>query len=83
MWKWSCPASPLLVWEHHSFKSLNESLTAHENGFKVPGFRSFPACGEIHDYWDDGKPCGHKASTGRECRIPYIPDPDGPDEDVV
>lgn len=69
MWKWTCPKSQGLEWEHHSFKSLDESLTAHERGFKVPGFRAFPACDEIHDYWDDGEPCQQ-----RNCRIPYIPD---------
>jgi hypothetical protein len=78
MWKWQCPKESKLVWEHHSFKLLDEHLNTHEvginvsGGVRIEGFGSFPACEEIHDYWDDGVPCGQ-----RNCRIPYVP------EDVV
>jgi hypothetical protein len=69
MWKWTCPRDPKLIWEHHSWKSLNESLTIHEDGFSRPGFRTIPPCNEEHDYWDDGVPC-----QNRRCRIRYVRD---------
>jgi hypothetical protein len=75
MWKYSCPASNL-VCEFHSFKELDECLTAHEVGINVSGGIQFPeiklstrACQLVHNYWDDGEPCGR-----RGCKIPYIGD---------
>jgi hypothetical protein len=88
MWKWTCPKSPG-VNEHHSLKQLNETLTAHERGvnvrrgLEVPGFRRIKACKEIHDYWDDGRPCEFQKFTGKRCTFTYIPDPNGPDVDFV
>lgn len=69
MWKWMCPKNPLIVYEHHSMKSLDESLTSHENGIDIPGVINFPPCDEIHDYWDDGEPCRQ-----RRCNRRYIPE---------
>lgn len=69
MWKWTCPNTLNLIHEHHSWKSLNESLTGHEDGLKVPGFREIAPCDAIHDYWDNGEPCSVKG-----CKIPYIRD---------
>lgn len=79
MWNWTCPKDPMIINEHHSFKQLDEFLTAHENGVGgVPGvMRGFPGCNLTHDYWDDGEPCSH-----RNCRMRYIPDPNGPDQYV-
>lgn len=72
MWKWNCPQTPNLNWESHSWSSLNEHLTVHEEGFTLPNGRHVPGCEETHDYWDDGKPCGLSA-----CKIPYVPDVEG------
>jgi hypothetical protein len=75
MWNWTCPKSPKVIWEHHTLKGLELMLTAHEKGLNIPGFEPIPGCGEIHDYWDDGIPCG----LGKKCSFRYIPDPNGPD----
>lgn len=73
MWKWTCPKSPKSIWEHHSWTSLDESLSAHENGIKIPGFREFPPCEEDHNYWDDGEPCSSLSVKGfPNCKIPYV-----------
>jgi hypothetical protein len=80
MWKWTCPKDPNIIMEHHSFKQLDEMLQAHENGVVIPGFKSYPGCGLIHDYWDDGEPCSFRGHRNKGCRIPYIPDPNGPDQ---
>lgn len=69
MWKWTCPKNPSMIWEHHSWAQLHESLKAHEDGFKVPGFREFPACSEVHYFWDNGEPC---LENGKGCHIPYV-----------
>lgn len=74
MWKWTCPKSPLSIEEHHSWRSLNESLTMHEDGFKFPGNREVKPCKEIHEYWDDGIPCAIQKVTGRRCQFRYIRD---------
>lgn len=70
MWKWTCPKQPNVIWEHHSWTSLNEALTGHEDGLAETGLRSFPPCEEEHDYWDDGEPCANR----HRCRIPYVRD---------
>lgn len=74
MWKWTCPKNPLSVNEHHSWRSLNEHLTSHEDGFKVPGFREFPPCEAVHDYWDDGLPCDFQKVSGKRCQWRYVRD---------
>lgn len=68
MWKWTCPKTPNLVWEHHSWTSMNESLTAHEDGSNIPGFGVIVGCSEEHEYWDDGIPCGQKNCNKRYIR---------------
>lgn len=67
MWKWECSKSPGLVWEHHSWTSLDETLSAHEDGISVPGFIDIPPCAEEHQYWDDGVPC-----TVPRCNRRYV-----------
>lgn len=67
MWKWTCPNTPNLIWEHHSWTSLNESLTIHEDGFTLLRGHVVKPCDEEHDYWDDGEPCAQ-----RNCQIPYV-----------
>lgn len=67
MWKWSCPKTTNLIFEFHSWSSLDQSLTAHKDGMEIPGFTTVPGCEEIHDFWDDGEPC-----SVRNCKIPYI-----------
>lgn len=69
MWHWTCPKDPKLIYEHHSYELLNESLTAHELGCDIPSFRSFPSCQEIHEFWDDGNPCDVP-----NCKFEYVPD---------
>lgn len=87
MWYWICPFDGGNN-EHHSLKDLEQMLTVHERGINVPGglrfpgFRKIKGCKAVHDYWDDGKPCEYEKFTGKKCRIPYIPDPNGPDEVV-
>jgi hypothetical protein len=73
MWKWECPKQPKVVFEHHSWTSLNESLTFHEDGVDIPGLITLPPCDEEHVYWDDGTPC----STPR-CTHRYIRDDEQP-----
>lgn len=67
MWKWTCPKSPTIFWEYHSWTSMNEGLTSHEDGFQLLGGYVVDGCDEEHDYWDDGEPCGHP-----KCQIPYV-----------
>lgn len=69
MWKWTCPNSPGLIYEHHSWKSLNVSLTGHEDGLNVLGLCEIAPCNSTHEYFDDGKPCSNR---GRGCHIPYV-----------
>jgi hypothetical protein len=72
VWNWTCPKTPKVIWEHHSWTSLNEMLTRHEDGTDIPGIMSIPPCEEEHNYWDDGVPC-HKGK-GKGCHIPYVRD---------
>ena len=76
MWIWTCPKNPQVLYEHHSWTSLNESLKAHEDGVTILGLVDIPPCEEYHDYWDDGAPCSLP-----NCQRKYIRD-DEPFDDT-
>jgi hypothetical protein len=64
MWKWTCPASPKVIWEHHSEESARQSMGIHVIvGSPTHGL---VPCTLVHELVDDGVPCGMD-----NCRILY------------
>jgi len=71
MWKWSCPAEPKIIWEHHSQTSANEMILAHILGVQRLNIKPCTLDPVAHKAEDDGIPC-EGGSRGRICNIPYV-----------